>query len=125
MENNNNHKTLLEQSKSGIDFYKTFTGFASASILLVINFISKNDVFKISEIPICAQILIIFSVLSFFACIVIGIIAIRKVINEYGESFKMTTYTNGMLYTFSAGYGFLCTVVIIVLILINNLEKCN
>ena len=93
-------KILLEQSKSGLDFFKTLTGFASASILLVMNFLPK----EISNIDGDVKLLIMLSLLCFTLCVGLGIFAMRKVINSFGESAGFGYYTMSMFVIFLGGY---------------------
>jgi hypothetical protein len=101
----NKAQKSIELKKNIIDFFKVLTGFASGSILLGINFLSKNDLIKISEATICVKTLIIISIFCFTVCVGIGIFAMRCVLNTFADYEKGYKYfTIFIIIFFLSGY---------------------
>ena len=96
---------MEENKKHMIDFLKVLIGFASGSILLIMNFM--KDITEKPNFTCWVKIFIMLSLLCFTVSVAIGILTIRKIINSYREGMKIGKITSLMLWIFSFGFLFL------------------
>lgn len=105
----------IEKNKSIIDFYKTLTGLATGSILLVVNFLAMYGITEFAKTCCIIKVLILSVLLCFTVSGAFGIFTIRYSVNKLQEDFNYTPYTLSIIISFSLGYLLLLSTIAILL----------